>query len=177
MNKGEAKLISKVKKGDELAFKILVEAYEKEIYNLAYNITLNKDAAMNISIEVLTKVYMSIGDFKEDVSFSSWLYRLTINNCLQFNAEKKALKNSLLKGGVREAIVKLPEDQRIIIVLRDLQKLAYSEIAEILDIPLETIKSRLNMARWALKEILRDKGKTDIVIQSNGGKVSCAKTI
>ncbi|MGI6669596.1 MAG: RNA polymerase sigma factor [Acetivibrionales bacterium] len=188
MSQHEKLLISKSKAGDVEAFEELIEAYQKKIFNYAYRIIGNYDDAADLAQEALIRIFKSIGGFKEQSSFSTWIYRITTNVCLdEIRRRKNKKEYSLdeevqvddghlkrqvvnedpgpdevfereeLRSLVKNAIDKLPEEQRIVITLRDIQGLSYGEIAQVLDCPDGTVKSRISRARQALKKVLSSK--------------------
>jgi RNA polymerase sigma-70 factor (ECF subfamily) len=178
-------LIDRCKRGDPSAFNELVLKYEKQVFNLAFRLTGNYDDANDVASDTFVRIYNSIGKFRGDSAFSTWLYRIVTNVYLdtrkrrlahphlsleeylemeegslprqiedpapgpQVEAEERE-RHELLQSVINE----LPEFQRIIIVLYHIQELPYEEIAEILNMPLGTVKSRLNRARRALRERL-----------------------
>lgn len=185
MCENEQILLERSKAGDVEAFEALVEAYQKRIFNLAYRIVGNYDDAGDMTQEALIRVFKSIAGFREQSSFSTWIYRITTNVCLDEIRRKKNKKvlsldeeihmedgemkrqfmnddplpdeiaeREELRRVVNEAIHSLPEDHRVIITLRDIQGLSYDEIANVLDCPSGTVKSRISRARNALKNIL-----------------------
>ncbi len=188
MGQNEQYLLKKAKAGDVAAFEELVESYQKKIFNLAYRIVGNPDDAADMVQEALIRIFRSIAKFKEQSSFSTWIYRITTNVCLDELRRRKnkkefsfdqvihgeegdmqrqiksddippdtAAEREELRSVVNSAINSLPEDQRIVISLRDIQGLSYNEISQVLDCPEGTVKSRINRARNALKNILSDK--------------------
>ena len=188
MSINEKLLLERSKAGDVAAFEILIEAYQKKIFNLAYRIVGNYDDAGDQAQEALIRIFKSIANFKEQSSFSTWVYRITTNVCLDEIRRKKnkrtlsldeeihfedgEMKRQIisddplpdeiaereeLRSIVSSAIESLPEEQRIVITLRDIQGLSYEEIAEVLDCPSGTVKSRINRARQALKIVLLTK--------------------
>lgn len=179
-------LIKRCKRGKIDAFEKLMKKYEKKVYSLCYRFTGNYDDANDLAQETFIKLYNSISKFKGKSAFSTWLYRVTTNVCLDelrkrknnlplsldnpqeneegdeiylnppdqsYNPEIIAEKNDL-KQIVHKGIGRLPEQQRIIIILREMEELSYEEISEILDLSIGTVKSRLNRARKNLKQIL-----------------------
>jgi len=188
MNGEEKSLLIKAKSGDIEAFEQLIEAYEKKVFNIALRMIGNYDDANDIAQEVFIRVYKSLGGFKEQSAFSTWIYRITTNVCLdelrkrknkkvvyidedlkgddgeikrQFEAteptpEMVAEKN-YVKQVVNDAIQKLSEEHRTVIILRDINGFSYEEIAKITKCPEGTVKSRINRARQALKDILSTK--------------------
>lgn len=188
MSDREKGLLERAKAGDIAAFEQLIESYQKKIFNIALRMLGNYDDAGDLSQEVLIRIYKSIGSFKEQSSFSTWIYRITTNVCLdeirkrknrkiisldeEIRLEDGEMKRQIeseepspeetaeakdLKKIVNDAIGKLSEEHRIVIVLRDLQGLSYEEIAEVLKCPEGTVKSRINRGRQALKNILASK--------------------
>ncbi len=188
MGQNEQYLLKKAKAGDVAAFEELVESYQKKMFNLAYRIVGNPDDAADMVQEALIRIFRSIVKFKEQSSFSTWIYRITTNVCLdelrrrkskkEFSLDQEihgeegdmqrqiksddilpdaAAEREELRGVVNDAINSLPEDQRIVISLRDIQGLSYNEISQVLDCPEGTVKSRINRARNALKNILSDR--------------------
>ncbi|NLD86912.1 MAG: sigma-70 family RNA polymerase sigma factor [Clostridiales bacterium] len=87
--------VKRAKNGDINAFEIIVKTYEKKIYNLALRYNNNREDAFDISQEVFIKVFRSIGSFKEESSFSTWLYRVAVNVCIDYQRKNKKHSNSL----------------------------------------------------------------------------------
>ena len=179
-------LVHKAQKGDIEAFEELICAYEHRIYNIAYRMMGNPDDAMDVAQEALLKIYRSFKKFKNQSTFSTWIYRVTVNTCLDELRKKKkgfllhlndeegsgkdimdSSSDSLpevsyerkerLKS-LQKAILELVPDYRSVIVLRDIQGFSYEEIAEILHCPLGTVKSRINRARAELRKKLSEFG-------------------
>ena len=185
MSDMEKFLLEKAKSGDIAAFEQLVESYQKKIFNIALRMLGNYDDAGDLTQEVLIRIYRSIRSFKEQSSFSTWIYRITTNVCLDEIRKRKNrkvvsldeeiklddgdMKRQIESGGptpeesaetedlkkiVNDAIEKLNEEHRVVIVLRDIQGLTYEEISDVLKLPEGTVKTRINRARQALKNIL-----------------------
>lgn len=179
----EKDLIHRAKRGDISAFEDLISGYEKKVYNTAYRFFNNAEDAMDVSQEIFIKVFTSLRRFREDSSFSTWLYRIAVNTCIDFLRKKREdvlpIKEEIVmddktklgfqtelpeefveKQEVKQAIMKaistLPEEQRICIILRDVQGFSYTEISDVLSCSLGTVKSRLFRGRRALKENLKD---------------------
>ena len=184
----DALLVKKAQKGDIDAFETLVKKYEKTVYNMSCRMLSDKDEAMDAAQDVFLKVFKSIGNFKSEAKFSTWLYRICSNVCFDILRKRKDMYNmsiddtielddgemrmdlaaqspgiedeierAELKSLVSSAVEKLPDMHRTMIVLRDFKDLSYSQIAYILDIPEGTIKSRINRARKALRQLLVNK--------------------
>ena len=185
MQPDERHLIERCKRGDLSAFNELVLRYEKQVYNLAYRLTGNYDDANDVASDTFLRVFNSIGKFRGDSAFSTWLYRIVTNVYLDARKRRTAHPHCSLEeclevddgALVREiedpsdgpehrveeaerhaallaAINELPDFQRVIIVLYHIQEMPYDEIADILGMPLGTVKSRLNRARRALRDKL-----------------------
>jgi RNA polymerase sigma-70 factor (ECF subfamily) len=147
--------------------------------------TNNPDIVEDLAQEVFISAFKAIGEFKGNSSFFTWLYRIAINKCKNYLASSRgslvpigdrrleaepsllqiadqrvnpqtALLTGELLERVDEALGSLPEDQREALVLYDLEGLSYQEIAEVLQCPIGTVRSRLARARAALKERLKD---------------------
>ncbi|MBZ4687245.1 MAG: polymerase sigma-70 factor, subfamily [Clostridia bacterium] len=191
----EKKLLAKVKKGDLESFNILVEKYQKHVYNIAYRFMGSREDASDAAQEAFLKAYRSISKFRNDASFKTWLYHITANVCRdELRKRKNTSVISLdvpimgddgqeidrqLKSGnpspeeqfevkenqsfVQEVINSLPEDYRIILILRELQGLSYEEITEALNCSMGTVKSRLSRARKLFKDkIINIREQNDI---------------
>jgi RNA polymerase sigma-70 factor (ECF subfamily) len=188
MSDREKLLLERAKTGDIAAFEELIECYQRKIFNIALRIVGNYDDANDLAQEVLIRIYKSIANFKEQSSFSTWIYRITTNVCLdeirkrknrkvisldeEIKVEDGEMQRQIVSsdplpedaaevGELRElvngAIRSLSEEHRMVIVLRDIQGFSYDEIAEMLKCPEGTVKSRINRARLALKNVLKSK--------------------
>jgi RNA polymerase sigma-70 factor (ECF subfamily) len=178
-NMEERLLIQRCAERDSTAFETLILKYENKIYNLCYYVLKNKDDALDAAQEVSIKIYKSINKFKGESKFSTWIYRITYNTCLDYIKKRKdelsfeevlttesgiesktenIIEARELKFELKRCILKLSNDFRTVIILRDIEGLSYQEIAEILNIEVGTVKSRLNRAREALKNVLIKSG-------------------
>lgn len=164
--------------GERVAdFETLFDEYGDKVYGLAYRLMGNRDDAMDVSQEVFIKIFRNLKAFKGQSTLATWVYRITYNTCMDELRKRKIKQVSIAdkpdltddntsveeiyeaderKEAVHNALYKLDDDQRAIIVMRDIQGLSYEEIAEVLQCPLGTVKSRLSRARLNLKEILKD---------------------
>jgi RNA polymerase sigma-70 factor, ECF subfamily len=183
----EALLVSRARDGDAAAFGQLVETYEKRVFNLAYRMCGNREDAADLAQEALVRAYKAMKRFREQAQFSTWLYRIVVNVCLDHQRSRlrhptvsldepvsgedgdipRQIEANVLdpsaeyertetQEAVHRAIGQLNEEHRAVVVLRDIQGLAYEEIAESLGVALGTVKSRLNRARMALRDELRE---------------------
>jgi len=178
-------LVKAFQAGDQHAFESLVRRYQHQVANLVYVTMGSRDDVDDIAQEVFIRVYKSLPRFKFDASFFSWVYRITMNLCideirkrkirkvlsldfLTEDALEKSRKNkdhsmpsdSMLlderRQIVQSALQRLKPEHRDILVLREYKDLGYSEIAEALDISLEAVKSRIFRARSELKILLSE---------------------
>jgi RNA polymerase sigma-70 factor (ECF subfamily) len=175
----ELELIEKCKNNDSEAFEKLIIMYEAKIYNLCFYILKNKEDSLDAAQDVCVKIYKSIAKFKGDSKFSTWVYRVTYNTCIDLvkkrkddipyddfinsenNPENKVdgiIEARELKMEIKNCIMKLNDDFRTIVILRDIDGLSYQEIAGILNIEVGTVKSRLSRARETLKNELIKNG-------------------
>lgn len=194
MQFSDQQLVKKFKGGDVRAFEELVGRYEKRVYSLAYRFTGNHADAGDMVQEVFIRVYRALPKFREESSFSTWIYKVAANVCRDELRRKRKRKSvSLddmeanqgefviadgtqspeefaerrdLQTRVQKYINQLSEEQRLILLLREMQKLSYEEIAQVLDCSLGTVKSRLSRARTALKNKMKAAGEL-----SQGGQV------
>ena len=183
----EAAMIAKVLDGDTDAFEPLVTANQSFVYNIALKMLSNPEDAFDVSQEAFVRAFRSLKNFKGESSFSSWLYRITANMCLDFMRKNKRrreaaivylddnemkeldlpdsrfdprteLERAELRRAINEALDSLPDEQRSILLLRELNGMSYAEIAETLSLEDGTVKSRLSRARANLAKILKEQG-------------------
>ena len=198
----ERDLIRKAKQGDMLAFEELILKHEKIVYNLALRMMNHSEDAMDISQEVFLKAYRSLANFDERSAFSTWLYRITHNTCIDEIRKRKGKQTYSLeedlesedgsmqrqvaddgdtpeeslmrkeqKSEILRALDTLSEEHKAAIILRDVKGMSYEEIAEILDLSLGTVKSRINRARNQLKtEILKIREQNEKSFRHKEGK-------
>jgi RNA polymerase sigma-70 factor (ECF subfamily) len=166
----EAAWVASSQRGDALAFNRLVLKWEKPIYNLSLRMLLDLDEAADTTQEVFCSAYKNIRRFRQDAKFSTWLYRIAVNQCitrlrkrppgLHFSMDDQR-PDSPLKGWVpaqeshekeiireedrrrvRQAMDRLPADHRAVVELKFYQELTFEDISEAVEAPLSTVKSR-----------------------------------
>jgi RNA polymerase sigma-70 factor (ECF subfamily) len=173
----EAALVERLRAGEAPAFEELVRRYQHRVFGVAVRMLRNAAEAEEAAQEVFLRVYRAVDEFRGEARLSTWLYAITSRVCLTRlgSGERRllregeetltrlasgeatpgaALERSELAAALHRAIAELPEERRIVVVLRDLEGLAYEEIAGALDLPLGTVRSRLHRARMDLKEKL-----------------------
>ena len=176
MSTTDSSLVIETLNGDREAFGKLVERYERRIFNLAFRICGEYEDAMDVTQTVFIKAFDRLGTFDPSRKFFSWLYRMGVNESLnqikrqsrivhvEFDLpshapgpEQRIIREET-NGIVQMALIKLGEDQRVVIILRHFIDLSYRQIGEVLGIPEKTVKSRLYSARQRMKEILTGAG-------------------
>ncbi|MDY6987793.1 MAG: sigma-70 family RNA polymerase sigma factor [Thermodesulfobacteriota bacterium] len=181
----EKRLVSLLKQGQEEGFRLLIRHYQASLLRIAYGITLDREESLDIVQEVFIKVYKNIRAFREASRLSTWLHRITVNQCLNWRrrwkrrfrwhhgsideeglADHPALgtsdddpeilyQNRELRETLWTTLRELPEEARAVFVLRELEGLSYDEIAKVLNIKKGTVSSRLFHARKSLRQGLK----------------------
>jgi len=179
------KRIKQVIKGDQDAFGDIVEIYKNSVFQLCYRMLGNRQEAEDIAQEAFIRAYVNIKSFHQDKKFSTWLFRIATNLCIDRLRKKKPdyyldaevagtegltmysqvpsdtplpeteLEGLELQETVQKEILKLPEKYRSPIVLKYIEDLSLNEISEILDLPIGTVKTRIHRGREALRQQLR----------------------
>lgn len=177
----DLELVERSRSGDLDAFEKLIGRYEKKVFTAIYRFVGNYADASDLAQETFIRVYQSLASFRGDCSFATWVYRISANVCRDELRHRSRRRNISLEemtsvpggkehpaGGVRspeeiyecnelqhmvqECLHELPEEFRLVLIMRELQGLTYDEIAAALDISPGTVKSRLNRGRKALKQ-------------------------
>jgi len=172
----DIELIQRCKEGDLEAFEMLVKEYRNQAVNVAYSLLGCRAEGEDAAQEAFIKIYRGIGGFKEESKFSTWLYRIVVNTVYDFLRRKKHAPISLedikyepsvlsketefqdSKELINEALTRLSFKYRSVLILREIEGLAYKEIAEVLKISIGTVESRVFRGRALLKDFLRKKG-------------------
>ena len=176
-------LVRRAKKGDYRAFDLLVLKYQSRIVSIAFKFVKEIQLAEDISQEAFIKAYRSIDSFREESAFYTWLYRITANTAKNYLISKRRRKESSisemsifenedffelptndspeqilmaqsLKDTIYDALSGLPEDTRTALSLREFEGLNYEEIAEIMNCPVGTVRSRIFRGREALEDLI-----------------------
>jgi RNA polymerase sigma-70 factor (ECF subfamily) len=181
----DQELVRRVQAGDQTAFNLLVLKYQHRVLKLVGRFVNDASEAEDVAQEAFLKAYRALASFRGDSAFYTWLYRIAINtakNALvsqrrrpvdfdldlqdpdQYDRHAKlkesdtpegVLLTEEIRAVVEEAMEQLPEDLRTAIVLRELEGLSYEEIAEAMDCPVGTVRSRIFRAREAIDKKLK----------------------
>lgn len=164
--------------GSEQALQALVTYYQKPIYNVAYKILHDADASADATQSTFLLAFEKLHTFDTTLRFFSWIYRIAVNESLD-QGKKRAktlhlvsdesiesnevgplerIDNNETDISIRRILMMLQEDHRTVLTLRHYSDLSYSEISEILNIPIKTVRSRLYSARQMMKEHLNREG-------------------
>ncbi|HHY81111.1 MAG TPA: RNA polymerase sigma factor [Clostridiales bacterium] len=189
----EGLLVEAIKAGHTQRFEELVDIYKDKVYNMARYMTGCQQEAQDLAQEIFILIYRNIHGFQGNSSLSTWIHRIALNRCLDWQRKQQRRRKILLPvfkreddnfedplerqpnrqptpeeslvrkeqiQELREAIQQLPEKYKKVMILYYYQQLSYSEISEILDLPVRTIETHLYRARQKIREHLSDpKGK------------------
>ncbi|MCH8206272.1 MAG: sigma-70 family RNA polymerase sigma factor [Chloroflexi bacterium] len=181
MELDDAKLVARSQDGDLAAFNGIVERYQTQVYNVAARILGNRTSAEDVAQETFVSAYKAIGRFRGG-SLRAWLLRIASNLSIdnlrasrrrpeasldeallssgfqpvsrEESPEQRVLANELA-GEIQRAILSIPDDQRTVLVLIDVQGMSYEETADSTGVSVGTVKSRLNRARRRVRDHLR----------------------
>lgn len=181
-------LVARARAGNQEAFERLVEENQNKVYSLALRLVGDREEALDLAQEAFLKAWQGLKAFQGESSFSTWIYRLTTNVCIDYLRKQKRrqgvetavslddedsgwaepadweqdpqrkLEQSERVRALGKAMEQLPEHQRRALVLREISGLSYQEIGQALDLDLGTVKSRIARARLALRKILLSDG-------------------
>ncbi len=165
-------LVDRCLRGDLEAFAPLVVRYQKPLFNVALRMVRDREDARDITQTAFVKAYEKLRSFDRQHRFFSWIYRIAVNECLNFVSRRRPERPLLadlpaaddpqrdaeaseLAARVQDALVTLTLDYRLVVILRHFLDLSYVEMSEALLIPEKTVRSRLYTARQRLAEVLR----------------------
>ncbi|MCP4765999.1 MAG: RNA polymerase sigma factor RpoE [Gammaproteobacteria bacterium] len=181
----DAELVKRVQNGDTAAFDVLVQKYQHKVINLVGRFVSDKSECQDIAQDAFIKSYRAINSFRGDSQFYTWLYRIAANTAKNYLASRarkspgytvdvedaehfegesglkeyanpeNLLLTEEIKATVFSAIEKLPEDLKSAITLREIDGLSYEEIAQVMDCPIGTVRSRIFRARDVIDKELR----------------------
>ena len=184
MGRSDEELVEACQSGEVSAFDILVARWEDRIRGAAYRFLGSDEEARDVAQEAFLRAYQAIGTFKKEARFSSWLYQIATNLCrdrlrrrktratvslealeeagsvmveTRPGAHERLLERDLARA-VRRAVDALPEEQREVVILKEYQDLTFLEIAQALDVPVSTVKTRLYRGLGQLRLRLEREG-------------------
>ena len=150
-------LLARLRAGDAQAFETLVTTYQHRVFGVALRMLGRRAEAEEIAQETFLRAHRALGAFRGEARLGTWLYAIASRLCLNRLASAGgpdavgALERGELEAALHQAVAALPEERRIVVVLRDFEGLSYEEIAEALGVPLNTVRTRLHRARLDLK--------------------------
>ena len=181
----DQKLVVRVQKGDKTAFDLLVRKYQHKVAKLVSRYVRDRREVEDVTQEALIKAYRAIGGFRGESAFYTWLYRIAVNTAKNYlesqsrrppgsdmeiegaeliesgaglrdqaTPERQMLTNEIAST-VHRVLEHLPPDLRTAITLREIEGMSYEEIAEVMDCPIGTVRSRIFRAREAIDQELR----------------------
>src|ERR671921_477848 len=182
----DEELVARSRGGDLDSFNQLVVRWERPIYALAYRVIGREEEARDVAQETFLRAFRALNGFKGQAKFSSWLYRITLNLCRDWMRKERRTPVSQAPEGidiielageatphetieqmvgrkelgraVSKAMAALPEEQRTAIILKEYHGLTFQEIADMLDCPLSTVKTRVYQGLTVLRKQLREAG-------------------
>jgi RNA polymerase sigma-70 factor (ECF subfamily) len=184
MGRSDEELVEACQAGEASAFDVLVARWEDRIRGAAFRFLGSEEEARDVAQEAFLKAYRALGGFKREARFSSWLYQIATNLCrdrlrrrktrssvslealeetgavmveTRPGAHERLLERDLAQR-VRQAIHALPEEQREVVILKEYEELTFLEIAQALDVPVSTVKTRLYRGLGQLRVRLEREG-------------------
>jgi RNA polymerase sigma-70 factor (ECF subfamily) len=184
----DRQLIAECLGGQRDAFGVLVSRYQARLYNAAIRLVDSPEDAADVVQDAFLNAFQSLHSFKGDAEFFTWLYRIAFNTAISLKRKRRAaisldaagpdggidpddpseyvkpglaLERSEEERQLQEAMVRLSHEHREVLILKDIEGMRYEEIAEILKVPIGTIRSRLHRARLELRELLQPNENDD----------------
>ena len=180
----ERELIARLQKRDEAAFEELIRQYEKKVYTLCFRMCGKSEDAEEAAQDAFIALWRGIDRFRQESSLSTWIYRLATNACIDTLRRRKKQSGSVSLDDeelfvdavdtspqpqetvehretqklLQEGLSALPEEYRKVLILREIEGLSYTEIAESASIELGTVKSRISRGRSLLRNFLSGNG-------------------
>ncbi len=167
----DGELVERCLQGDAAAFRPLVERYQKVLFSVALRVLGDREEATDAAQNAFIRAYVHLASYDRGHKFFSWLYRILVNECLNVKRSRRpidpvdagvagaddpyrGLARAELRMKVRFALAQLPKAYRDVVVLRHFADMTYRDIAEVLQVPEKTVKSRLYSARQQLGQLL-----------------------
>ena len=190
MSADDQRLITECREGNTAAFGVLVSRYQDRLFNTVVRLVDNAEDARDVVQEAFLHAYQSLHSFKGDSLFFTWLYRIAVNTAISMKRKQRhvlriqpggeeknvldpldpaessrpghALEMAEEERKVHEALGKLSAEHRAVLVMKDMEGMKYEEMAEILNVPVGTIRSRLHRARLEIRDLLIQVEKREI---------------
>jgi RNA polymerase sigma-70 factor (ECF subfamily) len=184
----DQRLIAECLQGNTAAFGVLVRRYQERLYNSVYRLVENAEDAQDVVQEAFLNAYQSLDGFKGDSQFFTWLYRIAVNTAISLKRKRRAmvrmeagcngepliepldrsaesrpghaLEQAEQETRIHQALNRLSPEHRAVLIMKDMEGHKYETMAEILQVPIGTIRSRLHRARLELRELL-EKSQTE----------------
>jgi len=176
-DRSDEDLIQRYLRGDANAFSVLVRRHERRVYNLCYRMLGREEDAHDAAQDAFLTALRKLSSFRGEARFTTWMHRVTVNACYDVLRRKRRepmlepardedepeppgpaspdhADSAVAAVDVQRALVEVPQEFRAVLVLHDVQDMAYEDIAEVLGIPVGTVKSRLHRGRVALAHAL-----------------------
>ncbi len=179
MTRSDEYLLEMALQGDDGSFGELVGRWQRRIFGFIRRYVGNSEDARDLTQDTFTKAFLHLDRLADPTSFSSWVYKIALNECrMRFRKESRArrmpyeeylesgeveidqrtpelaLVSREAAGALRDALERLPEEQKTVILMKQYQGLKFHEIAEILEIPLSTVKSRMYLGLKTLRKLM-----------------------
>lgn len=181
MSSDDHRLIAECLNGDTTSFGELVRRYQDRLFNTVYRLVDNADDAQDVVQDTFINAYQSLDSFKGDSLFFTWLYRIAVNTAISFKRKRRAMvridsggSNPLIEPldpsemtrpghameqveqeqKIQQALGRLSAEHRAVLVMKDMEGQKYEDMADLLGVPIGTIRSRLHRARLELREVL-----------------------
>jgi RNA polymerase sigma-70 factor (ECF subfamily) len=174
MKEIDTALVRACQRGDIEAFEQIFRVYRNPVFRLAYRFTGNRDDAEDLTQEIFLKVFENIGSFRYESSFATWLYRIAVNTCMNFQRDKKPAESlgvtddlgssvspeticerGELQRKIEAEIASLPNPLKIAFLLVVVEGMTYREASEILGLSVDALRMRVSRARQILREKLK----------------------
>lgn len=176
----EAQAIERCRRGDPSGLKVLFDLHRDKVFRLSWRMLGSPHDAEDAVQEVYLKVFRTVGSYRGDSAFSTWLYRLTANHCLDILRRRKIIAfigmdkapdppskedtsvgaRSHLSPVIQKALARIPEKQKACLLMCEMEEMTYEEISVSLGISLGSVKSSIHRAKSAMKKHLEKEGMT-----------------
>ncbi|PWA11939.1 RNA polymerase subunit sigma-70 [Pueribacillus theae] len=175
----ERRWIQEVLAGNKQAYAHIINKYKNQLYATILRMTKHPQDAQDLVQEAFIKVYQQLGKYDETGKFSSWIYRVAINHCMdEFRKKRYKVKQVEINEGhilhsnhpeviflkkeksrqLERLLSSLPQEERMIILLRYVNELSYSDISELIDVPLSTVRNKLHRAKKKMRDAINREG-------------------